>query len=340
MRGDERIHALAVLAAQPDNVEAQANLGIVLYFQGECPQAIGHLDRALKLQPKLAKIQALLGVCQEREGQSDEAKRNLEASLPSVKETTIRILIEKKLVEVYYAEGNLQLASRMTDDLIGMDPHDPDVLYMVYRIHMDIAERARDTLAATAPGSPRMHQIMAEHFVNEGDAGNAINQFELALGSDPELPGVHYELAEAILEDSKSAAALAKATGLLKESLVEYPRNAGAEAKLGQIAMYENNRNLARKYFSQALAFRADEPDALEGMADIASYDGDNEKAVKYLLRASQEDPMNEKVYYRLSRLYRQLNQKQNSDRELALFIKIRDLKKKTEVVEMHKSSP
>jgi tetratricopeptide (TPR) repeat protein len=330
----------AVLAKRPDNLEAQANLGIVLFFQNDCSQAIGHFDDALKLQPDLAKIRALLGVCQKRAGQIDEAKQNLETALPSVKEAKISVLIENNLSEIYYAEGNLQLASHMAEALLEADPQNPDVLYMVYRIHTDIADRARNALAMIAPDSPRMHQMMAEHFINEGDAANAITQYERALGSDTKVSGVPYELAEAILEESKSAPSLEKAKDLLKEALAEDPRNAGAEAKLGDIAMIENHRDAAKEYFAHALALRGDELDALEGMADIATDQGNNEEALKYLIQASREDPMDDKLHYRLSRLYRSLNRKADSDHELELFTKIRNLRKKTDLVDQRATSP
>jgi Tfp pilus assembly protein PilF len=329
----------AVLAISPDDAEAHANLGVVLFFQNQCSQAIGHLDSALKVPPELAKLQALLGVCQKAEGQLDEARRNLEASRPLVKEVRIRILIENNLTKLYYAEGDLQSASRTAADPLKDDPHNPEVLYIVYRIHMDIADRARDALAAIAPDSARMHQMMAEHFINEGDATSAVIQYERALSADPKLPGVHYELAEAILQESKSASSLARATDLLKESQAEDPRNAGAEAKLGEIAMIENHPGVAKEHFSRALVLQTDELDALEGMADITARQGDNEEAKGYLIRAIREDPMDDSLHYRLSRLYRQLTRKVDSDHEMDLFMKIRDLKKKTELVEQRVAS-
>jgi tetratricopeptide (TPR) repeat protein len=180
---------------------------------------------------------------------------------------------------------------------------------------------------------------MAEHFINLGDAPNAIIQYQSALEIDPNLPGLTYELAEATIQDSLSATSLAKAKDLLAKSLVEDPRNSGAEARLGGIAMIENNPEMAKQYFSRALAIQPDQLDAMKGMADIAANQGDKEEAIRYLVRASQEDPMDEKLHYRLSRLYRELDRVGESDKELELFKKVRDLKKKTESVEQRKSS-
>ena len=92
---------------------------------------------------------------------------------------------------------------------------------MVYRIRGDIAEMARTALATVAPDSARMHEMMAKHFINEGGATDAMAQYECALAIDPQLPGGGYELAEAILVDSKCVESLERATALLKKALAQ-----------------------------------------------------------------------------------------------------------------------
>ena len=329
----------AVLASDPGNVTAQADLGVVFFFENRCTQAIPYLTRALQAQPGLGKIRALLGVCQKREGQIGEATQNLEASLASNQEAKILDLIRSNLLDIYYAEGNLDLASRTVEDLLKSEPDNFDVLYMMYRIHQDIANRARNALAAIAPDSGRMHQILAEHLINEGDAADAIAQYNLALAKDPKLPGVRYELAEAIMTVSKSAASLDEATTVLKEVLAENPQDAGAEAKLGEIASFEDHPELAEEHFSRALALKSDQLDALEGMATITTHRGENDKAVGYLLRAIQVDPMDDSLHYRLSVAYRNLNRKADSTHELDVFTKLHDLKEKTDLVEQRSTS-
>jgi tetratricopeptide (TPR) repeat protein len=228
----------------------------------------------------------------------------------------------------------LQQASRVAEDLLKNDPKNPDVIYIVYRIHSDIAERARKALAVLAPDSARMHEIMAQHFINEGDATDAIAQYERALVIDSQLPGVRYELAEAILVDSKSVESLDRATALLKKALALDPRNAGAEAELGEIAAIQNDSAAAEAHFARALALDANQLNALRGMADIAKLAEDNEKAKVYLLRASRVDPLDATLHYQLSQLYRKANLMDDAKREMDNFRMIQDLKKKTELME------
>ena len=54
----------AIVALDPNNVDAHGNLGVVLFFQGAYTDAIPELRAALKLRPTLWKIQALLGIAE------------------------------------------------------------------------------------------------------------------------------------------------------------------------------------------------------------------------------------------------------------------------------------
>lgn len=54
----------AAVAIDPRNVETQANLGVLLYFQGKATDATPHLRAATTVQPDLAKIRGLLGLAE------------------------------------------------------------------------------------------------------------------------------------------------------------------------------------------------------------------------------------------------------------------------------------
>src|ERR1700685_1436072 len=56
----------AIVAIDPNNVDARGNLGAVLFFQNSYTDAIPELRAALKLRPTLWKIQALLGTAGKR----------------------------------------------------------------------------------------------------------------------------------------------------------------------------------------------------------------------------------------------------------------------------------
>src|SRR5882762_1053766 len=76
----------AIVAAQPNNVDAQANLGVLLYFQREFGAAEEHLRKAVQLNASLSKIQALLGLCEYQLGHLEAARGDLGAALPNLNE--------------------------------------------------------------------------------------------------------------------------------------------------------------------------------------------------------------------------------------------------------------
>ena len=88
----------AIVALDPNNVDARGNLGVLLFFQGKYAEAIPQLRAALKLQPNLWKIQALLGIAEKRTGDFQEARSDLEKAFPQVQEQKIRIETGMELI--------------------------------------------------------------------------------------------------------------------------------------------------------------------------------------------------------------------------------------------------
>ena len=102
----------AVLALDPNNVEARGNLGVLLFFRGDCTDATKELGAALKLQPGLWKIQALLGMCEARTGEPGDGRRDLEEAYPHLREEKIKIEVGKALIESYTSTRDLEQAER------------------------------------------------------------------------------------------------------------------------------------------------------------------------------------------------------------------------------------
>src|SRR5947209_12150048 len=74
----------AIVALDPKNVDAQGNLGVLLFFQGDYTNALAPLRAALKLQPSLSKIQALVGMAEKRIGDYSSARTQLARSFRKI----------------------------------------------------------------------------------------------------------------------------------------------------------------------------------------------------------------------------------------------------------------
>ena len=329
----------SILAIDPKNVDARANLGVLHFFEGEWASAAEQFQEVLKAQPKLSKVQAYLGMCQKRLGRSDEARRLLEESFSGL-QGAMQTRAGLDLVEIVYQAGDIDKAHDIVRVLERASPTNADVLYAAYRIYMDEANHTRESLAMAAPDSARMHELMAQHLVNEGDLVSAVAQYRKALAINPKLPGVQFELGEAILQNSLSASALAQAEEQFRIALAENPGNANAEYGLAKVCMERRDWKDAITHYSRAVQFRPDYANAQLGLGAALQEVGETDEAKEHLLVASRLDPLNARVHYRLSMLYRTMGRESDADRELSLFNKLKEDKERIRQVyqQMHLS--
>jgi Flp pilus assembly protein TadD len=329
----------AAVTAAPLSVEAQGNLGVLQFFANRCGDALPHLKSALTLNPSEIRVQALVGICEKRAGETVEAERNLNAALPLMANPKLHNLILSNLAQIEYARGDLQQASASIAELMKSDSEDPDVLYLAFRIYNDLADSARNKLTIVAPDSGRIHLLMAEEFIKAGDATHAIHQYELALQQDPGFLGVHFELGEALLKESLADDSLNRATAELQLALQEDPRNAAAEAKLGFIEGYRSHTAAAEENYRRALGLNPDELEALLGLGGILRERGEYEKASALYARASLNDPLDESIHFRLAQIDRQIGKKADAEGEMKLFKEIHELKSKSSLTDTRRMS-
>ncbi len=311
----------AVLALDPNNIEARSNLGVIQFLQGNYLEASNHLRAALRLRPSLWKAQAILGLCEKAQGKFDSAISALEASVPHLRQDPkFQVRAGMALVELDYQRQDLDKALIVSNLLQTADPANADVLYVLYRIHSDLAAQARDKVAMIAPNSARMHQILAQHRVTEGDIKGAITQYREVLRIDPYLPGIHFELGEAILQDSSIPEGRQEAQKEFEAALKLNPQDDKSECMLGGIELLAGNTEQALSHYSRAVDLNPQNPDGHVGIAKVLASTGEHEKALAHLQTAVQLDPMNAGAHYRLSREHRQLGHTAEADRELATF--------------------
>src|SRR6202171_3579618 len=101
----------AAVAIDPENVDAQANLGVLLFFQGKAADSIPHFRAALKNQPGLAKIQGLLGMAESRTLDFTDARTDMEAAFRALQDLRFQTELGLDLVGLYTQSGDLEKAA-------------------------------------------------------------------------------------------------------------------------------------------------------------------------------------------------------------------------------------
>jgi tetratricopeptide (TPR) repeat protein len=330
----------AALQVDPTNVDAQANLGVIAFMQGHYDEAAGDFRQTLKLQPGLWKVQALLGMCEKRLGHLASARLSLEQSFPHLEEPKLRTQAGLELAELDYQVGELGKSAEVINTLRQLDPKNLDVLYSAYRTYSDLADSALNSIALLAPDCARMHLIIAEHLINEGDRDGAIVQYKKVLQLDPQLPGAHFELAEALLEKSKTQREREEAEEAFKAELALNPGNVNAECRLGDYYLSAGTLRLDAAYqsYARALKLQPDFATAQLGMGRVLIRMGKNQEALDHLREAARLDPLDSSAHYLLAQTYRKLGRTPDADREIKLFEDLENSRKKIHEVyqEMH----
>jgi tetratricopeptide (TPR) repeat protein len=169
---------------------------------------------------------------------------------------------------------------------------------------------------------------MAHELVRQRDINGAIADYRKAIAANPNLPGIHYELAEA-LHASSDLKLRAEAEKEYKLAVVANPSDDKALTKLGDLAADAGNMDGAANYYKQALGLAPNDADALMGQARVDTEKGDAASALPLLEKVVAADPTNVQAHYRLSAVYRKLNRPEDAKRELAEYQKYKDMKEK-----------
>jgi len=322
----------AVLATDPNNLDAQANLGVLLYFQNDYAGAEPHLRSAIEQQPGLVKIRALLGMCERSLGKTDLARTDLEAVVSQLKEPNVRLEVGLELIEIYTAANRLDKAAGVIAILREGAPADPRILYAAYRIYSDLAGEALLDLSIAAPDSGQMRQAMAHELIRERDNPGAIANFRKAIAIDPKLPGIHYELAEALLA-SPNLKLRDMAEQEYKLALMANSRDEKSLTRLGDLAVEKDNFDGAVSYYKRALALAPEDADAKLGLAHVYIEKDESASALPLLEPLVASDPTNILAHYRLSTAYRKLKRPDDARHELDAYQKYKDLKEKLRMI-------
>jgi tetratricopeptide (TPR) repeat protein len=322
----------ALVALDPHNADAQGNLGVLLFFANQYAQAIPHLKAAVTAQPALTRIQGLLGIAERNVGNSEAARNDMEIAFPLLHDQKFKVQIGMQLVELYTASGDLEKAAFILGQLQQIDPKNQEVLYAAYRTYSDLTAETMLTLSLVAPDSAQMHQMMAHEEVKQGNTNGAIAQYRQAIAINPNLPGIHFELAE-LLNTADDPKVKHEALQEYQEALKQDPMDVKTICRFGDIYAQKEDWTQAYNYYAKAVKLEPANAEANFGLAKTLIAMGQKKKALPILQRAVELEPTDASAHYRLSTLYREEGRPEDAKRELAQFLKYKQMKDKLQAI-------
>jgi len=209
-----------------------------------------------------------------------------------------------------------------------LDPTNVAIIYASYRIYSDLVDESRLSLTVVAPNSARVRQMMAHELARQGKTDEAIANYREALKLDPNVPGLHFELAE-MLNSSSVASELQEAEKEYEAALAANTLDEKAECRLGDLVALRGDQKAAAEHYERALKLQPNDPDANIGLAKMLMTMNQTGKAVPLLELAVKLDPTSVVAHFRLSNAYRQMGRTADANRELAEYQKFKDMKEK-----------
>jgi Tfp pilus assembly protein PilF len=318
----------AAVAIDPENVDAQANLGVLLFFQGKAADSIPHFRAALEGQPGLSKIQGLLGMAESRTLDFADARKDMEAAFPAIQDQRFQVQLGLELVGLDTESGDLEKAADVIARLRKTDPGNAEVLYAAYRTYSDLAGESMLALSLAAPDSAQMHQLLAHEDARQGNTTAAIKQYREAMAIDPHLPGVHFELAE-LLHTSTDEAVKKQAEQEYRAALTENAQDEKSILRLAEIDAQKGNIEQSLKGYTKAVELQPSDADAKLGLAKTLIAMNQSDKALALLEDTVKLEPTNSTAHYRLATLYRKMGRADDAKREVELYQKFKEMKEK-----------
>jgi len=317
-----------IASLDPKNINAQANLGVLLFFQANYAEAIPPMRAALQLQPDLWRVQALLGIAEKRTGNPKDAQSDLERAFSNLDDQKIRIEAGLELIEIHSASAQLDKALSVAAKLEELAPQNPQVQFVTYQIARQMMDQSLLNTMMAAPDSAEMHMIMAGELARQGDGAKAIAQYREAIKLNPMIPGAHFQLAEQ-LRTSPDPALNAQAEDEYKAAIKVNQYDALSWRQLAGILTDKGDFKTAEEDYKKALALQPKDSEAKTGLAIVWISMNRTDEAISLLESAINDDPTNIVAHYRLSGLYRRAGRTADAQRETDTFHHYQEVKDK-----------
>jgi tetratricopeptide (TPR) repeat protein len=313
----------AILELDPRNAEAYANLGVIAFKQGMYAQAKDAFSKALTLKPALYDAKAFLGMSELRMGETAKGESLILEAFPNISNQAVRIDAGVAIVTLHEESRTLNQVVNVIHELQRLAPHNPEVLYVAYRAYSELAAEALGSLSQDG-NFARVHQILAQAAVAQDDFPGAIKEYTLAIGADPSIPGIHYELGRTILTNSQDEAALDQAKREFETELAANPTDAGSEYELGEVFRLSRRTTDAETCYRRALELQPNFAPAHIGLGNLLSMEGNKPEALAHYQEAVRESPDNEIAHYELARALRSAGRIEDANVEMKLFLKLK----------------
>ncbi len=293
-----------MLEQNPDSAWTAYNLALALEDMNDLKGAEETLRNAIKINPKLAEIQAELGQLKLSEGDLQSAQKWLKSALdlePGL------VKASGNLAMVYAKSGDLISAEKLLHQALEDNPN-----YMEGHLNLGLilarqnrkseAEKELDKAVALAPNDPATLSAAGKAEVQMGNVSKGITLLRQVVSLEPNLAAAHLDLAIALASSYDLSAALAQTS----EAVHLAPQSAFTRFYRGRILFDLGRTADARPDFETASRLDPQMPEPKYFLALIDKQEGNLAQEASLLEETVKLQPSNVMAWYMLGLSYEQ----------------------------------
>jgi len=306
----------------PSSAEAHFNLGLALLQDGHFQEAVTAFDKAVALSPKLKGAHLFLGVAKYRLDDYPSAITALRRET-QMDPTNAKALMWLGVAQL--AAGDADAASSSLDKAALLSPKDVDILYHRGRAHMLVSKESYEQMYQADPNSWRVHQALAQSFVEADRLDDAVHECQNALNLRPLEPGLHEELADIYWKQND----LVRAEAAFQEELKIDPESVSSMYKLAVVSLERSKPEVTISLLTDVLRRSPEYLDTHYQRGRAEAQMGRVQDAIEdfraEVAKGSHADRESlRQSYYQLAQLYRRAQEPEASRAALDTFLKLK----------------
>ena len=232
--------------------EAYRQLGRVRSAQVNYAAAVNMLEAALPYQPESSDLLIDLAIAYFRAAKYETALTTLNRALVQRPNDPA---IHHMLGKTHFMLGNFERATAELESALKLSPDDYDVTYTLGLAYLkehkiQLAKSIYDRMIQRLGNRAQLRVLIGRAYRETGFLSEAIDEFQKAVGLDPQFPRVHYYLGLTYLLKG-GAEKLGEAQEQFKIELASHPEEFFAHYYLGIAATVERNWPVAVGYFPE-----------------------------------------------------------------------------------------
>jgi tetratricopeptide (TPR) repeat protein len=311
-----------VITLAPTFAEAHFNLGLARLQQGRWNDAIPSFEKSLALKPHLHGANLFLGIARYRKGEYADALAALKREAQSDPSNS-KVFMWLGVAQL--AAGDTAAASVSLDKAAALSPNDVDILYHRGRAHMLVSKESYEKMYKAAPDSWRVHQVLAQSFVEQNRLEEAVKECQIAIAARPREPGLHEQLADIYWQENL----LAQAETEFQTELGIDPESVSSMYKLAVVSIERSKPEVAAEKLAEVLRRTPHNADAHYQLGRAEAQLGNLTAAISNFSTAvaDSHEADSETVrqsYYQLAQLYRRQQKPEESQAALNSFIRLK----------------